>query len=101
MEPVPPAGTGCRLIAEFEDDASNFATAEPEFVPILPPVKPQRPYSLPSPEAAPVGKAEDVEALYRDFLHWFYEKEDREKAAAVARRLEAVLAERPEVADSI
>ncbi len=34
MEPPPTIGVGCRIIAEFEDDASAVTTAEPEFVPV-------------------------------------------------------------------
>lgn len=26
----------CRIIAEFEDDASSFATAEPQYIPVPP-----------------------------------------------------------------
>jgi hypothetical protein len=29
---TPPFGIGCRIIGEFDDDASGFAVAEPEFV---------------------------------------------------------------------
>jgi tetratricopeptide (TPR) repeat protein len=44
---------------------------------------------------------DDVEALYHELLHWFYEKEDRERAQEVGARLEAALSRRPDVAASI
>jgi hypothetical protein len=35
MNPDLTLNEDCRIIAEFEDDASAFATAEPEYVPVL------------------------------------------------------------------
>jgi hypothetical protein len=37
MNPTPPHGIGCRLIAEFEDDAGTFTEGEAEFVAVEPP----------------------------------------------------------------
>lgn len=37
MTPTPPFGVGCRIIAEFDDDASACAEAEAEFVPVQSP----------------------------------------------------------------
>lgn len=45
--------------------------------------------------------ADDVETLYLDLLHSFYEEKDHERARGVAERLEAALAERPDFAGSI
>src|SRR5437016_1112162 len=45
--------------------------------------------------------ADDIDALYLALLRSFYEEENREKAQEVARRLEAVLADQPDFADSI
>ena len=47
------------------------------------------------------GTADEIEILYVDLLRSFYEEEDRERAKAVARRLEAALADHPEYAVSI
>lgn len=49
----------------------------------------------------PANAADEIETLYLELLHSFYEEEDREKARAVAERLEAMLAERPDFAGSI
>src|SRR5262245_48245852 len=49
----------------------------------------------------PADRTGDVETLHLELLHWFYEKADRKRAEPIARRLEAVLAERPDVAGSI
>ncbi len=49
----------------------------------------------------PAEVADETESLYQELLHWFYEKANRERAQKVARRLEAALAARPDVADSI
>jgi hypothetical protein len=48
-----------------------------------------------------VSATDEVEDLYLELLKWFYEKDDRNRAEEVARRLEVALANRPEVADSI
>ncbi len=45
--------------------------------------------------------AHDIETLYLDLLHSFYEEEDHERSRDVAERLEAALAERPNFAGSI
>jgi hypothetical protein len=45
--------------------------------------------------------ADDLEKLYVDLLHWFYQKGDRERAGKIATRLQAILADRPDVANSI
>ncbi len=45
--------------------------------------------------------SEDVETLYLELLHWFYDKEDRRKAKKVAPRLEAALEANPDVGVSI
>jgi hypothetical protein len=49
----------------------------------------------------PLDGADDVEALYSQLLHLFYDKADREQAETVARRLEGTLAARPDLAGSI
>jgi hypothetical protein len=36
VTPTPPFGIGCRILAEFDDDASACAEAEAEFVPVQP-----------------------------------------------------------------
>jgi len=37
MNPDPTVIESCRIIAEFEDDASSLGTAEPRYVPVMPP----------------------------------------------------------------
>src|SRR5262249_40617941 len=44
---------------------------------------------------------DETEVLYHELLHWFFEEEDRERALAVATRLEAALGHRPDVGASI
>jgi hypothetical protein len=45
--------------------------------------------------------ADELDKLYVELLHFFYEEEDRARAAQVAERLEAALRDRPDFADSI
>ncbi len=47
------------------------------------------------------GAADEIERLYLELLHSFYEEEDRERAHKVADRLEAALAAQPEFVGSI
>jgi hypothetical protein len=49
----------------------------------------------------PTRPGDDVETLYLRFLRAFYEKGDRKAAEPIAARLEALMAERPDVAASI
>jgi hypothetical protein len=49
----------------------------------------------------PVDGAHDIDELYSELLHLFYDEEDRVGATTVARRLEAALAARPDFAGSI
>jgi hypothetical protein len=64
VKPDTPVGIGCRIIGEFDDDASGFAEAEPEFVssqatsgPLL-----AAPAGTPTPAAVPPPSAEALAA---------------------------------------
>jgi hypothetical protein len=48
-----------------------------------------------------IDGAEDVEALYLEFLRFFYQAGDREQAAKIAPRLEEALRSQPDVSRSI
>ena len=56
--------------------------------------------SAPNPRGS-TGLDADLEPLYLDLLHRFYEEDGREGALAVAGRLEKALADRPDFANSI
>lgn len=53
------------------------------------------------PPTDPAAAADALEPLYRAFLHAFYETRERDRAAELAPRLQAVLDESAEVAGSI
>jgi hypothetical protein len=64
--------------------------------------RPQRGKETPArPRSQPPNEADDIEALYSELLHLFYDREDREQAEKLARRLEAALAAPPDIAGSI
>jgi hypothetical protein len=71
MNPAPSFSTGCRIVAEFDDDASSFADAEPEFVPVEAPPVPtlatllQSAFLTTSEEAAVAAKKQWLRVIRR------------------------------------